>query len=507
MIAKSSSYTTQPAAAPARTTASKSKEQTRRRECVTCDIPPFCRTNYFTGRLLTEQDFTGEQRYFRDKFRLHYRALHGCGVVCGLRVKPHPYCPNLRLIVEPGIAIDECGYEIVVPSEVEIELPRKPVSPPPQHAGSERQPNSSAPNPYAPSNPYAQPAGYQQPPSPGTPPGSSGQPGSYTQGANPAGDPHAGSAGQTASSGQGSNPYAPPQSYPQPYSQSGTQMPIYVCLQYAECDVDFMPAPFDECGCNGERGRQPGRVCESYTLALRQGTPGRLEDSEDDCEAILLESLNPCPTPRKADCIPLAFLDRYCPGDTVTDDMIDNRTYRPLLPSTQQIDRLLRCLLKRVPGQALTRVEAMGWTHGQEYTCADFLRFFTGQGEGGPAFEVTFDQPVRRECLTPRVFQALVTRFRAGGTHLEIAPSRVWSNKEGTSYYLQIDRDYAQRELAHIWFDVYLTLRCNLVLDQGGRPVDGELIAHVQEGDYVVSTPTGNGVPGGSLESWIRVRP
>jgi hypothetical protein len=37
--------------------------------------------------------------------------------------------------------------------------------------------------------------------------------------------------------------------------------------------------------------------------------------------------------------------------------------------------------------------------------------------------------------------------------------------------------------------------------------VDGELIAHMQDGDYVVSPPTGNGVPGGSLESWIRVRP
>jgi hypothetical protein len=416
-----------------------------KRDCVRCDIPPFCRTNYFTGRLLTEEDFTSEQRYQRDKMRLHYRALHGWGVACGLRVKPHPYCPDRRLVIEPGVAIDQCGYEIVLAREVEIDLP-------------------PAPAPKAPEKP-----GY-----------GSGQDNPYRDGGEP------------------SHPYAP-------------NTPIYVCLRYAECETDFMPAPFDECGCNDAQGRRASRICETYTATLEYGTPEPLDTQSSDCGQILQQACEPCPTPSTACCIPLGYLPRYVPGQTVTEEMIDNRSYRPLLPSTQLHDRLIRCILDRVSIEALTRVSTISWTHGQEYTCNDFIRFFTGPGGGASAFEVEFDMPVRPECLTPRVFQAVITRFGGpsgpGSSTLEIAPTRVWATPDGRSYAMQIDRDYAERELRGRWFDVYLTLRCNLVLDQQGRAVDGDLIAHVQDGDYVVSPPTGNGVPGGTLESWIRVRP
>jgi hypothetical protein len=161
-----------------------------------------------------------------------------------------------------------------------------------------------------------------------------------------------------------------------------------------------------------------------------------------------------------------------------------------------------------MPLQALTRVSALGWTHAQEYSCRDFIRFFTGNAQGGPAFEATFEAPVRSESLTPRVFQAVVTRFRGtAAAALEIVPSLVWANPERTAFYLQIDRAFAERELDGSWFDVYLTLRCNLVLDEQGRAVDGELLARRQENDYVVAPPTGDGMPGGTLESWIRVRP
>jgi hypothetical protein len=219
----------------------------------------------------------------------------------------------------------------------------------------------------------------------------------------------------------------------------------------------------------------------------------------------------PCPAPAGARCIPLAYLPRYVPGQTVTDDLIDNKSYRPLLPSAPLHDRLLRCLLSRVSIEPLTRVCAMTWTHAQEYSCHDFIQVFTGTGNSASAFDVEFDRPVRPECLTPRVFQAVVSRLggpgRPGGSTLEIAPVRVWASADGRTYSLQIDRDYVERELRGRWFDVYITLRCNLVLDDRGKAVDGELIAHVQEGDYVASPPTGDGVPGGTLESWIRVRP
>src|SRR5262245_46337129 len=87
----------------------KDAPEARERGCLPCEMQPFCRNNYYTGKLLTERDLRAEQRYLIDKLRLHHLALHGWGVVCGLKVVPHPYCPELRLVIEPGQAIDGCG--------------------------------------------------------------------------------------------------------------------------------------------------------------------------------------------------------------------------------------------------------------------------------------------------------------------------------------------------------------------------------------------------------------
>ncbi len=40
-------------------------------DCQPCAVPAFCRSNYYTGKLLTERDFSGEQQYHSDKLRLH----------------------------------------------------------------------------------------------------------------------------------------------------------------------------------------------------------------------------------------------------------------------------------------------------------------------------------------------------------------------------------------------------------------------------------------------------
>src|SRR2546423_786660 len=93
---------------------SKTTTTSVQRGCLNCDLPAFCRNNYYPGKLLTDRDFSDEQRYLRDKMRLQYRALHGWGVVCGLEVKPHPICPDRRILIEPGFAIDDCGREIRV---------------------------------------------------------------------------------------------------------------------------------------------------------------------------------------------------------------------------------------------------------------------------------------------------------------------------------------------------------------------------------------------------------
>lgn len=85
-------------------------------QCPACELGPFIRNHYFTGKLMLERDFTEEQRYYIDKLRHHHQRLHGWGVVCGLQVKAHPNeeCRDKFICIEPGTAIDCCGHEIVV---------------------------------------------------------------------------------------------------------------------------------------------------------------------------------------------------------------------------------------------------------------------------------------------------------------------------------------------------------------------------------------------------------
>jgi hypothetical protein len=79
------------------------------------------RPRYFDGQLLTTGDFTAEQSYFLDKLRAHNRLLHGYGTVCGLAVVPTTP-PSGSVIVEPGVALDCCGREIVVTEPIEVDL-------------------------------------------------------------------------------------------------------------------------------------------------------------------------------------------------------------------------------------------------------------------------------------------------------------------------------------------------------------------------------------------------
>src|SRR4030095_13335025 len=92
-----------------------------------------------------------------------------------------------------------------------------------------------------------------------------------------------------------------------------------------------------------------------------------------------------------------------------------------------------------------------------------------------------------------------------GGGPMEMAPARVWGSPDRSKAYLQIDRSFVERHLEGARVAVYLTLKCDVLLDERGVPIDGNLQARLEDGSYVVSLPSGDGIPGGSLESWIRV--
>ncbi|MEP6820667.1 MAG: hypothetical protein ABJA18_14120 [bacterium] len=68
------------------------------------------RPHFFNGRLLSAEDFALEQQYHREKSKLHNRSLHGFGIVSGLKVTVSAG----QIVVEPGLALDCAGNELIV---------------------------------------------------------------------------------------------------------------------------------------------------------------------------------------------------------------------------------------------------------------------------------------------------------------------------------------------------------------------------------------------------------
>jgi hypothetical protein len=94
-----------------------------------CDdeLKTFVRNRYFYGKLLDVRHFESEQSYFNEKRWLINRMIHGFGVVCGLDVTLSD--DKKKLYVEPGLALDQAGHELVVPIRSKsIAVPELPPS-------------------------------------------------------------------------------------------------------------------------------------------------------------------------------------------------------------------------------------------------------------------------------------------------------------------------------------------------------------------------------------------
>lgn len=78
------------------------------------------RTHFFPRQLITPDDLTQDQIYFREKLRRHNRFLHGWGVVCGARVKKGS--GDCEIVIEPGYILGPYGNEILIDNEVTVDL-------------------------------------------------------------------------------------------------------------------------------------------------------------------------------------------------------------------------------------------------------------------------------------------------------------------------------------------------------------------------------------------------
>jgi hypothetical protein len=416
--------------------------------CLACDIPAFCRNNYYRGKLLTERDFKDEQRYGIDKMRLHTQALHGWGIVCGLVVEPHPHCPEKRLVVSAGLAIDQCGRDIRLIDEDYVLLPA-PV-------------------------PTAQPAPAKAPEKQGSP----------EEGDHGSDMPDCG---------------CDPEPVP---------IDLYICIRYAECETEYAPAPFDDCSCSTS-SQKPNRVCEGYALELYEQKPSFWDKATrepcemGDCYEYYRDGCKCVEVPNSCPCLPLAMICNYIPGEAVKPEQIENWAPRRQLASTETLDQVIRCILEKLPTEELTRIEDTNWEHDRRLLCREFVEEYVGTAEHPRAFRIDFSHKVRSGEIDTRSFQALVVfkpENESEPRQMQIAPARVEKEPDETSWArLYIDPAYVRRHLDGRSFDLFLTLKCDVIRDQHGHAVDGNFIGH--------KLPTGDHIQGGTFESWVRVRP
>ena len=105
-----------------------SKGRRTKRECCTdlrCESG--LRNNYFEGKRLTPEMFRIEQRYLLERRQLLNRAIHGWGVVYGYGIvakarKGDSASKSRTLEIGPGLALDECGRELLQTGVTDVDL-------------------------------------------------------------------------------------------------------------------------------------------------------------------------------------------------------------------------------------------------------------------------------------------------------------------------------------------------------------------------------------------------
>lgn len=83
------------------------------------------RAKFGPGMLLHHDDLELLNAYTRELSSLIFRHLLGCGVICGLIVSGVEECGQLRITVEPGLALDCNGHPVHVPKETTIPVEKK----------------------------------------------------------------------------------------------------------------------------------------------------------------------------------------------------------------------------------------------------------------------------------------------------------------------------------------------------------------------------------------------
>jgi len=93
----------------------------------TCSTETVLRPRFFPRQIITPDDLTLMQDYFRARMRSHNLIMHGWGVACGALVCPVPATDGSgplpwTVVVRRGYMIGPCGDEIILDCERTVDL-------------------------------------------------------------------------------------------------------------------------------------------------------------------------------------------------------------------------------------------------------------------------------------------------------------------------------------------------------------------------------------------------
>jgi hypothetical protein len=267
-------------------------------DCVTTkckSLHTFTRNRYFYGQLLDVEHFDGDQRYFNEKRWLLNRTISGWGVVCGLDVQLRD--GGKSIVVMPGLALDQCGREIVVP----------------------------CPSHYVPI-PAPTPSGEKKEQAPEGDPRQANWP---RKGHHAGGDDHCDDSDS-----------------------------VHVCLYYCECETD--PAPVMASDCDSQQYCVSGKTAERYRICFKRGkarrpdiecsVPDMISGGRINYPALAVRVTENCPSPPEDTCVPLANIRIPESGLPHPNDI--DITIRPIVYSNDLLWELIAGLVNESQPQA-----------------------------------------------------------------------------------------------------------------------------------------------------------
>ncbi len=252
-----------------------------------------------------------------------------------------------------------------------------------------------------------------------------------------------------------------------------------LCLEYVEKPIEEVPA-LDSDNCSSTR-LEANRTREEVKLKAYP-----FEDFDKECwyvpnkEAKLGKKLGSsgclephCPC---GNCVPLALIT-------------PNEEEGKLTISTEGRRNL------PTPSDYLTHIVGINWPHGGELSLAELCKM-----DG--RLEITFDRDIKFSDDEGTGINEHTFVVQYGGVQrtLEFLPANCdpTLDEDNCRAVFTIDPKYIDECKENIAGNmVYITLKCDFVIDCNDNPVDGNFLK--------ANCPTGDGIPGGVFESWFRV--